>query len=104
MSSLTCKEGLRRENVRQDGQHYGLDYLEVERIKKSESSLETQCILTVYFLGKAPPNKYKLDEKNISTIGKLGTPAIAPGTADKKLCSRCRAEARELDEHDEELL
>ena len=46
----------------------------------------------------------KLVEKNISTIGKLGTPAIAPGTADKKLCSRCRAEARELDGHDEELL
>lgn len=46
----------------------------------------------------------ELAVKNISTIGMLGTPAIVPGAVDKMTCSRCRAEARELDEHGEESL
>ena len=39
----------------------------------------------------------ELENRNIFTIGKMGTPALEPGKTDKQTCSSCRAEERESD-------
>ena len=52
MNRLVCNNVLRRENVRKDKQLNGLDYLEVGQINQtdqSESGLDAQRVLTVYF-------------------------------------------------------
>ncbi|MGZ5055173.1 MAG: putative baseplate assembly protein [Methylobacter sp.] len=56
-SVLVCKQELRRSQVRQKVELNGLDYLEVD---------EGQLVLTVYFLGKAPPS---LEKENIRIEG-----------------------------------
>jgi hypothetical protein len=43
-----------------------------------------------------------LDKEKITKIGNLGTPELDPEKTDKQICSRCRAEERESDEHGEE--
>ncbi|MGZ4990765.1 MAG: hypothetical protein ACXV8P_00665 [Methylobacter sp.] len=59
-SVLVCKQELRRSQVRQKVELNGLDYLEVD---------EGQLVLTVYFLGKAPPS---LEKENIRIEGGPG--------------------------------
>ena len=56
-SALVCKNEQRRYQVRQKENLNGLDYLEVS---------EDQLVLTVYFLGKAPP---QLEKENIRIEG-----------------------------------
>ncbi|MGZ8158716.1 MAG: hypothetical protein ACXWT4_07895, partial [Methylobacter sp.] len=67
MNSLICNTGLRREQVRQQIELNGLDYLEVGLIDQIETSLENQRHLRVYFLGKAPVDH--LDKSNILIEG-----------------------------------
>ena len=44
----------------------------------------------------------KLLDCNITTFGIFGTPALEPEKSDNQTCSRCRAEAREFDDSEEE--
>ncbi len=66
MSSLICKNEGRREQVRKNKELNGLDYLEVGTPDQVEPSLESQSVLRVYFLGKAP---VKLEKSNVRIEG-----------------------------------
>lgn len=66
MNRINCKSVLRRERVRQNETLSGLDYLEVGPIDQLHTDLAGQCLLRVYFLGKAPD---KLDTTNILIEG-----------------------------------
>lgn len=66
MTALICQNKQRREAVRQHRQLNGLDYIEVGVTEKLETTLESQRILTVYFLGKAP---VELDASNVLIEG-----------------------------------
>ena len=57
MTTLNCKNERRREQVRRQGQLFGLDYLKVA---------DDQRTLTVHFLGKAP---HKIDKDNVLIEG-----------------------------------
>ncbi len=66
MTALICQNEQRREAVRQHRQLNGLDYVEVGVTDKAETTLESQRILTVYFLGKAP---VELETSNVLIVG-----------------------------------
>lgn len=68
MNRLICNNTLRRENVRQHQQFNGLDYLEIGQTDQSGTSLESQRVLTVYFLGKVT-DELKLTKANIRIEG-----------------------------------
>lgn len=66
MTTLICRNERRREQVRQQSQLNGLDYLEVGGFDQPKSDLENQRFLRVYFLGKAP---VVLNQSNVLVEG-----------------------------------